>query len=1069
MSRFFPNIPNMSFMNKKPSTRLIELTKIPGAQPSSIASLLDKGDDPFLKDENQKSAFDYALEAENLEIAHLMFQHPKYKKEIPEEARTNLKKATIEVIDKKKDDLNSLNKIIDFSKNSSIEEVNSKALFYTMKSENPNLSKISSLLENSANPYAEYGTQESAFQIAINNNKFEIAHLIYALSENPDYKDLLENRTIAELRQNRDNSHNIAKIVNFDKKNLMPKIRKQAEIIIYEEGLKIIPQKNMDIIVNGVKTTIKTEGDIVITPEIIEKFSKFIDQKPLLGSDLSEQNKECFIRLALNFALDNFDKNPDLLSKVTNLIQEQNPNDKQLKQKITDILVEHSNNNISSYRSAIQIDSLIKLMGEKITNYSFGNLSEEHKEALINISEFMNKKNIQSIPEDALKEDVFENLHRNVQLLQGTNLPKELLSNINSNIIKITQNYFNKQVKDENIEAISRMSKVACNTKSYMSFMFYTDETQDAATLEGRHVNQLIQKIIGNDIDKLNESQLEKFSKLLDKNPSIGNIEDEKSLGRIVLDISVLYAKQKPELLEKVTKIMKDNQISNEQSSYNKGMMVIGGSTDHLSQKQLEAFINFLETDPAPILGDVNNDKNLGKMALEIADKYPKNKTQILDIYNSLIEKEVNLRNVTTTHFIEGSNLSLDEQQRKSLTNHILKNLYKELACEDQRDISYLLSSTAEAKNTELLNSIILANKGNIKSTIEHTSLEDLFNNGYKESTKELLYSPEVTSRYLDLLSKDRTINNDLIKFVYDNKANGTVINSPRTIEALVDIASKTQDYKMLSEVVHNTISTKDELLINSSLTEILKNKDLKYFNSLIGDISSSETMTANQKHTFSQTILKDEKYINSLHPDTIQGLAPYYNPKIDSPKFLAKLIDQVYVKGDSREQLIPKMQLALIKTDQQSISNQEEFNKSFDKFLEIKTYHEKKPIMTMIKAFISGKSSKDYKHNQIDSALSIVKNNLESCIVPYTPQPEPLVDKTQNAKGQAIEMLKGKSITLALEQQADATLTKKTTTEQIEEIKTYAGKALKTAFTRKQQDTTFLSKETSGKSITRH
>ena len=1062
MSRFIPNIP---FMNKKPSQELIDLAKLANVQVSSISLLLDGGKDPFMKDKSQQSAFDYAIKAGNLEVAHLMFQHPHKEIDLSREI-DSLEALTLAELENKKNDPASLNKIIDFSEKSKIEAVNSQTLFYIMKSDNPDISKITSLLVNGANPYEEYENKSSVFKKAVTNDNMELAHLIYQLSPNHDYKDILENTTIVHLRQNRSNIADINKIVSLSKKNSMPEVQKQAEIIMYEEGIKTIPQTKMSIMVNGVKTVVERSDDIVITPEIIAGFSNFIDQKPLLGNDLSGSKQESLIYPALHFSLSNFHSDPNLLNKVTNLFLEQNPDNKQLKQELTNILIVYSNKLVSSYKSALQMDSLIKSIGGEITNYAFGSLSEEHKEALLNISELMDKENIQSKLENALDENSLIKLHRDIQLIQGIDLPHKLISSIDSNVYKITQNFFNKQVKDENIEAISRMSKVACDTKSYMNHTF-DGGSKSSVALEELHVKQLIEQIIGNDVSKLNESQLEKFSQLLDKNPSIGSISDEKSLGRIILDISVLYAKEKPELLEKVTKIMKDNQTSNEFASYSKALLLIGSKTDHLSQKQLDDFIGFLKSDPSPTLGDENSDKSLAKITLEIADKYPKIKKQVLDIYNALIEDEINLKNATTTHFIEGSNLSLDEKQRKSLTDHIVKNLYKELSCENQQDVAYLLKSTSEAKNPELLNSIILANKGNIKLSIEHSSLEDLFIHGYKEATKELLYSPESTSRYLDSLSKNNSINHDLIKFIYDNKADGTTINSPRTIEALVDIASKTQDYKMLSEIVHNTIFTKDELLINSSLTEVLKNNDLKYFNSLVTDIISSETMTANQKHTFAQTILKDEKYINNLDSNTISALAPHYEPKIDSSKFLGKLLDKIYLKGDSRENLIQKVEFTLIKTDQQTIINPEEFQKSFDNFLEVKKYHEKKPIMTMIKAFSSGKSSKDYKQVQIDESLSIVENNLKSCIMPYVPKPEPL-PSMQNAQGQAAEALKGKE-NLPIVRQDGSSQPKKTTQEQIEEIKTYASKALKTAFAKKQQEVHSLKRETSRITNVRH
>ena len=86
----------------------------------------------------------------------------------------------------------------------------------------------------------------------------------------------------------------------------MPEVQKQAEIIMYEEGIKTIPQTKMSIMVNGVKTVVERSDDIVITPEIIAGFSNFIDQKPLLGNDLSGSKQESLIYPALHFSLSNF-------------------------------------------------------------------------------------------------------------------------------------------------------------------------------------------------------------------------------------------------------------------------------------------------------------------------------------------------------------------------------------------------------------------------------------------------------------------------------------------------------------------------------------------------------------------------------------------------------------------------------------------------------------------------------------------------------------------------------------------------------------------------------------------
>ncbi len=984
-----------SKVSKKPDYQslLLELTKTPNSQISSVEELLKQGANPYLKDEKKKSAFNYATEQSNLELMYKIYQHKEFK--TPKIDREALILLSLDQLDKAQQDPTSLEHFINFSATSKLQEVNDKALFTLTSLPMTNLKQLNILLENGADPNIEYDGI-TAFHQALKANNLEAMHSMYQHVPSLDYKDLLERHTIATLTQAKDDVSEFNKILKYSERSNLPQIKKEAELIMYREGVHIIPPEVTSIEINGQKTIIQQDKKTIATPEMISAFAEFIKKGPLLGSNITEDNEQSFAKTAVDFALNHFKSNPELLDNVITLITEQNPNDKKLTQELTDRLIQHSNDNISSLTQILKMDSLIKITGGKINNYKFGSLSQSDTDNLFVIASLLkHRKDQESMISGDITEKDLTNFHQAVQSIQDKDIPQSLGSRINSAISYSTQTFFDKQIRLGDANAISRMSEIAANTKTFMAFTFETPETQNKDTLEEQTINKLIESILGTDLENLDKAKLDKLGILLDQKPSLGDFSNQRSLGRIALDIAITYAKDNPENLEKITSLIIERQTNNELSSYEKALSILGNKTEHLSRTELDNFVKFLQQDPLPYMGDHRNEKTLANLTLKIIENHPDRKEQLSENYLNLSEKGPDLLINATSLIIEAANSSQDKEQREVLTEHIISHLKPQISFENPKDTEYLMLKTAKAEHNKLLNTIILENKGNIDSKLDYYGIESLFKEGYKDAVKELLFDSKAISHYISEAYGKPEVNNELIKFIFDNSNDKSILLSENTIDVLVNTAVKQQDSTMLNKIITEATNTGEQNLISFTTEQIIKKADPAKLNDFVTNIFSDPNYETEKKSSIAISILQKDETITKLDANSVNSLASSYNPSTDSPKFLHKLMDVNYSKNDSKQSFVTKLSLARIT----NIKDTDAFRDSFNSYFETKQYHDKKPLMTWVKSIFSGKTPQKYKEDQITESVSKVKTKLESCLTPRDIKLPQQLEATINAQ----------------------------------------------------------------------
>ena len=487
-----------------------------------VKEALKKGANPYALDEMDKSAFDYAIESNNLESMHAMYQHAKH----PDYYDT-LEALTIQKLNEyaKKGDIISCNKILSYSENSDLPNIKE----YVQNLTNDHGFKVL----NTA-----YPINEDAFKTAkeeyLKNNPDIISHnKIEELLGKEATKDLMSVKSIKIAKDGAD--CDVYSIFESELKQLCPNLDTSSP--------NIEPKIVKDYAINN----LVQKSYQLAKPKSIS-VNEFLDQKPLLNEKLTEA--------LLHYSLENYEYHPELINKLACLTNEQNPRNKNLREEFAQKLVTYSNDNIEQFEKALIMDKIIKDLNVKVTGYKFGSLTEKTLDNLYQTDKCMKDK--EAIWNGTLAEENIIAFHQAAQALEKEDLPQKLRNSININIIQSTNEYLGKQVKLGNLEAIKNITSIAADTKTFMLHRFEPDEPQNRQILEEMETLKAGSHFIDN-------KRLDDFSDFLNKKPNLGSdpLDNPHSLGKLAIETAIDNIETHPEILNKVIKLIKEQNKDN--------------------------------------------------------------------------------------------------------------------------------------------------------------------------------------------------------------------------------------------------------------------------------------------------------------------------------------------------------------------------------------------------------------------------------------------------------------------------------------------------------------------------
>jgi hypothetical protein len=762
---------------------------------------------------------------------------------------------------------------------------------------NVDIESIRSLLEKGANPYEKDKEGVSAFEYANQAKNLEVMHLMYQFFPNDEYaKNTLEVITLAKIEHEfaKGNFNEVTKITSYSDKSNIPVLRERAEKLALEKG----------------ENFIGLEDNIVI-------FKDFLSKKPLIGRSVDGNGS--LLKGALDFALDKFSTNPELLDQVVSLAVEQNKDNNKLKEDLSKRLVEYSNNKIVTHPYAEKLNAIIQTVGITPKEYIFGNLSADEKRHLANISLLIDDtEEMQKIidgkdQEWSLNESSLIDIHKSVQALQNTKLPLKLANRINASVIAVTNQYLNKT---SDIGSISRISDIAYKTEVYLKSFLEEVRPNNIEDLKLLYLRNVVRDIFSGkdvfsdsaDLTKLTELELKKFNEFLMQNPSIGDLEDSKSVGGVALKIALMHATTHPEILDNVVGLAK--------------------------AQSLERVMQ---------------------------DSHDNNETSLEDL------------SVLGSHLIEMANKAEDEKVRLAIVNSVKNHLKGYLKLDDGYRVNSMILNASKAGNTKMVDLLLTTYPKQFqdaKGQIDYNGISALYNDGHIDSVKTLLHSPKSINHYLSEASENPDLaNHKLVKFIFDNKGKHEISLDENSVILLVNSAMKLGDTKMIADVIQDISKGNNIELLDQAFSLI--NDDSKRMNNLIKEMYKDDS----QDHDIITNFIMQNISVKNLDAESIKTIAPFYNPDADEKgEFLNKILDFAYTKGINFEKM--KASVSLIMSGTSNINeaiNLDGMDKQLKDYVDTRNSHETKPIWTMVKAIFKGKSLEQYKADKIkDKAFAI-------------------------------------------------------------------------------------------------
>ena len=341
-----------------------------------------------------------------------------------------------------------------------------------------------------------------------------------------------------------------------------------------------------------------------------------------------------------------------------------------------------------------------------------------------------------------------------------------------------------------------------------------------------------------------------------------------------------------------------------------------------LTSEQLDAFSQFL--DKKPMLGDLTSDLSLGYKTVEMALEHIKTHPQIMDKIAGLIveqnSEDPRLLQDVASKLMEAANNTKDEATRLAIDTVLKDKLADYLVSDDRDEVTYNVGKAAGKDHHELIALIYYANKDK--------------------------HSIDFSEQY------------------------------GKTITPLIKAALELNKPEMLTQVIQDIAKQHPEG-INPAMDVIAMAKP-DQLNMAISAILEDDKISTHGE-TLANKILSSDKTIASLSQDNINKLAKFYTPTTASSKFLHVLVEKNYTKDITAQNLSNKIKVGL---ESYVLNDRSGFDQAIEAYVETKRYHEKKPIMTRIKALFSGQKLEDYKNNavavQIDGIRTAISTNID-------------------------------------------------------------------------------------------
>ncbi len=342
-----------------------------------------------------------------------------------------------------------------------------------------------------------------------------------------------------------------------------------------------------------------------------KKFNEFLQNKPLLGGDLNDDN-EGIGKQVLSFAIENFRSSPQkfssqpkMLHQVIELIKEQNHDNPKVLSQLAQELVRVSNK--ANWPLAIldldlEIKKLEKL-GAKIENYNYGSLSEAERKHFLNMAHIIcktdsnpnikgNVANVINLSAENLPTEAeMVSVHKSIQALEPRigRIPASAF--LISSLKEITEAYIKTQIHSHGeFRKANNVMEVAQNSPSHRLSSDREEGVNELRDFTIKEITKAGEPILENPT----EDTPKHFLDFLQRGPLFSSNLNHDFTEK-TLQFGIYMAIDQPEILDKTIKLFKEQYKDNDQALEDLTNKLIEYSNlfseDQLEQKALNTKI----------------------------------------------------------------------------------------------------------------------------------------------------------------------------------------------------------------------------------------------------------------------------------------------------------------------------------------------------------------------------------------------------------------------------------------------------------------------------------------------
>ena len=503
-------------------------------------------------------------------------------------------------------------------------------------------------------------------------------------------------------------------------------IERNPNHLLQEDLQQMIPDFNPDnhkIEINGYEEVNRKAENLFLDKKLsVMKYSSLENVRE--GNKLNEETK-----IILKFALENMSKNPALIRKAIDSLIKNNPKNKQLKQAISNYLVDYSNKLISiphAFNQAAEIDQFIDQLNSKKTDYVFAKLSKRSKEKLSNLSSLLQSKDrASSIAEANISAVEIRKLNQLDQELKNENIPEKTRLAINGLVAYTNSKYLTKQAELANIAEINNFANIAYQNKAFIQYGDYKSSNH----VKERFAHIAASRILNDESPEATEN----FHQFLDQKPQLGDIfapEHENNLVKKTLDLALAKASTDPNILRKTVKLIK------EQNPHDTGfppmLKVLSIAQNKFpDNKDLEKIYNVGDLEK---LSKFIIKNNLISEVAEALGEESLNKKNILDKLHAIANKGSVVGEVAD-YLLSQSNYNQHPQARRGINQVLANELQETLSIGSEPEINEIYNQAFQTGNQELADLIQVSNPGmKIQATEIEPEKEDLLTSNKERS-----------------------------------------------------------------------------------------------------------------------------------------------------------------------------------------------------------------------------------------------------------------------------------------------------------------------------------------------